>query len=88
MKMKLPREPGQGNSGYYGGVGSKPAPTPWTPSSAEPDAAPEKVPSRFRRLRLRRTQRSKMEPTPDYVLVPAAVVIVGLLIVLAIAIFG
>ncbi len=46
-----------GASGYYGGVGSKPAVPFWTPGADGDPAAPEeRVPKRFRRLRLRRTR--------------------------------
>lgn len=46
-----------GASGYYGGVGSKPASPFWTPGADEDAAAPEeRVPKRFRRLRLHRTR--------------------------------
>lgn len=64
----------QRNEGYYGGVGSKPAPKVWTPPVHEVGAPPEPVPKKFRRLRLFRTRRSRMEPTPSYVLAPVLIV--------------
>ena len=67
-------------NGIYGGVGSKNASRPWTPPVQRKVEDEVDVPKRFRRLRLRRTRRSKMEPTPDYVLIPITVVAVPMVL--------
>ena len=86
--MRIPIGGKHKNEGFYGGVGSKPAPKTWTPEVHEEEAPPQRVPAKFRGLRLRRTRRSQMEPTPDYVAIPVAVVAIGLLFLLALLILG
>ena len=73
MRYEHPRSEMTPN-GIYGGVGSKPAPKVWTPSTARRGRPRERVPARFRRLRIRRTKRSRMQPTPPYVLIPVLLV--------------
>ena len=58
--MKIPTPRSQGYNGGYGGVGSKPSPSVWTPGR-KGRRARTRVPKRFRHIRLRRTQRSRME---------------------------
>ncbi len=61
MKIPIPRQ--GGNNGWYGGAGSRPAHKAWTPGgSSSPQRPPERVPKRFRRLRLRRRTRSSVAP--------------------------
>ena len=85
--MRIPLGGEQKNEGFYGGVGAKPAQKPWTPAVHEPERPQERIPRRFRGLKLRR-RRSRMEPTPDYVLIPVAVVGIGLVFLLALLILG
>lgn len=85
--MRIPLGGEQKNEGFYGGVGAKPAQKPWTPAVHEPEAPREQVPKRFGGLKLRR-RRSRMEPTPDYVIIPVAVVTIGLVFLLVLLILG
>lgn len=85
--MRIPLGGQQKNEGYYGGVGSQPAPRAWTPKIHETEAPSEKVPRKLRGLRLRR-RRSRMEPTPDYIAIPVAVVAIGFLFLLVLLILG
>ena len=57
--MRIPRGKDQGNSGYYGGFGSKPAAKVWTPGRQAPKAVP--VGERRKRVRLRRTRRARFD---------------------------
>ena len=62
MKIPLPRN--QGYSGGAGGVGRRPTPRVWMPGSKRSDdGPPERVPRRFRLLKLKRRTRSRVAPT-------------------------
>ena len=52
MRYRHPKAEIHAN-GIYGGIGTRPAPEVWTPGSDETPVTEERVPSRFRRLRLR-----------------------------------
>jgi hypothetical protein len=78
--MRFPRFGGQSNNGVYGGFGSKPADKAWTPSSQASAEPTERVPKRFRRLRLRRRRVAHMGPDPDYISIPIWTVIAGAII--------
>ena len=84
MKMKLPREPAQGSSGYWGGVGSRPARTPWTPEVHKADASPAHDRKRLSipRLQLRRRRRARPQDHDDVLPAPivVAIVVIGLFI--------
>lgn len=58
--MRIPTGPKSGNSGYYGGVGSKAAPKTWTPGAKAKPLAPGKR-RRLPRLQLKRRRRPRME---------------------------
>ena len=72
MKIPLPRN--QGYNGGAGGVGRRPTPRVWTPGSKRrDDGPPERVPRRFRFLKLKRRTRSRVAPTSASGLVVLAV---------------
>ncbi len=73
MRYKHPRAEMSPN-GIYGGVGSKNAPRAWTPQRARRRRDGAYVRRTLRGLRVRRTRRSRMEPTPSYVLIPVVTV--------------
>ena len=85
MRYKHPKSE-MSPSGLYGGVGSKNEPENWTPE-ARKRRWRDAVPAKFRKLRLRRKKRSKMESTPDYVLVPIIVAGIAFLVILVWAVF-
>ena len=57
MRIPTGREPG--NSGYYGGVGSKPAPRAWRPGRAAEALVPARVRRTAKRLQLKRKRRAR-----------------------------
>lgn len=83
--MRRPSENRQYGSGEYGGFGTKAAHKAWQPGgAADEEAAPERVPRRFRRLRLRRKRlhNRDTEPVPfvvGFVMIAASVPLVGVL---------
>ena len=81
--MRIPglRKTIHNESGYMP-VGSKPSADVWTPRVHVVDGEPERVPRRFRGLRLRR-RRSREEPTPLHMLIPILVAAFGFLFLLA-----
>ena len=80
MKMKLPREPHQGNSGYYGGVGSKPGHKPWTPRARKADAPATPDPARKRIARLQLTRRRRAHPSDHAGFLPVPIVVAMLIV--------
>ncbi len=76
--MRIPLGGRQKNEGHYGGMGSRPGAKHWTPTVHKEDAPSEKVPRKFRGLRLRR-RRSRMEPTPAYMQISLAAIVLGFL---------
>ena len=61
MRLPFPRR--RTNQGIYGGFGSKASDKPWQPSAHNEPPEPDKVPKRFRRLRLRKPRwRASDEP--------------------------
>ena len=55
--MRLPFTRRRQNSGIYGGFGSKASEQAWQPSAHANEPGGERVPKRYRRLRLRRLRR-------------------------------
>ena len=53
-------------NGIYGGIGTRPAHENWTPGAKDEADAPEAVPKRFRRLRLKRTKSRTMYSDQAY----------------------
>jgi len=80
--VKIPTPRNQGYNGGYGGVGSKPTPHVWTPGGGASGRKARKrhsiVPRRLRNIRLRRTTRSRVEPTSGTGLVVLGTVALGL----------
>ena len=71
--MKLPWTRGPSNNGWYGGIGSKPAQTVWTPRRTSSPATQARH-HPWRSVRVRRTRRFRMERTPLPVLLAIGVV--------------
>ena len=68
MRFKHPASAG-GANGIYGGIGSKPAPETWVPGKDESEYDGDRVPRRFRRLRLKR-RRTHLSRMHDAELIP------------------
>lgn len=61
MKYTHPRSEG-GANGIYGGMGSKPGKATWVPWVEATAEEPERVPRRFRRIRLKRAKTRLTRP--------------------------
>ncbi len=86
--MRLPFTRGRQNSGMYGGFGSKASDKAWQPSSHAADRDKDRVPRRFRRLRLVRAARRPsldMNDTAPPAPILLALVLVGLALLLIVA---
>jgi len=86
--MRIPLGGKLRDRSMYSGVRAGPAPKAWTPDVHEVPDAPEVVPQRLRRVRLHRTRRSRMAPTPTYVLIPIVLALAGFLCVLVFRVLG
>jgi hypothetical protein len=75
------------NTAIHSPIGTKPGVDVWTPEVHKAEEKPERVPLRFQRLHLRR-RRSRMEPTPMYVLMPVVVCLLGFLALLLYRVLG
>jgi hypothetical protein len=86
--MKLPRDRSPRNDGFYGGFGSRHAPQVWTPHVSSADEPRERVPKRFRRLRLRRRRSARREGVRDGIPDPVVFAMVLVIALMGLAVLA